>query len=279
MRSVTTPLFPAQIEGAVTLQALIDAREGNRLPLELAMYLSGELSRQVTQLQALGRAGSLDPNRVWCTSKGAVVVHESAPGEAHGLGPLIYRLLSGSGEVSAWPPSYFNPSVAEAVDVAVMSAVNTANPQDTQAMLEVLNAAAIGLDQEASITGMARLVFAVSDDSKSVPAPLPALVVARSSAEQEVDRAVSWPQRARAWGTPRRFAFVGGAGLVLIAAMIALAVGGRTRVEVTRVEQPVKEQAVAIAAESPSEVSQPKKQLKMAIAKAPASKKGRGKAK
>lgn len=174
MRTVTNPLFPAQVAGAVTLQDLIDAREGDRLPLDLALYVSAQLGKQVEQLKVIGRQGVLDPKRVWCTSKGAVVVHEAVDTsrvEPRGLARLIYRLLSGAGDVSAWPPSYFNPSVAEPLDAAVMSAVNEEQPEDLQAVVEAVNAASVELDPEASVAGMARLVFAVPDPE---PAPPPA---------------------------------------------------------------------------------------------------------
>ena len=53
MRTGTSPLFPASTEGAVTLNAVIETREGDRLPLELALYVSLEVSKQVARLHAL----------------------------------------------------------------------------------------------------------------------------------------------------------------------------------------------------------------------------------
>lgn len=216
MRSVTQPLFPAQA-GAVTLQEVIDAREGDRLPLELALYVSGEVGRQVTQLQALGRQGALDPKRVWCTSKGAVVVHEAhGTSSPHALSDLVYRLLSGSGDVSAWPPSYFNPSVAESIDAAVMSAVSGEKPEDPRALVDVVSAAASTLDPEAFADGMARLVFAVEPKAPGEApkaAPLPPEPVSEVSVPVPKQRT-----RAIAAGT---------AALVLLVAIVcAAALGG-----------------------------------------------------
>ena len=267
MRSVTTPFFPAQIAGAVTLQAVIDAREGDRLPLDMALYVAGELGRQVSQLHALGREGSLDPSRVWCTSKGAVVVQEAAAGEARALGPLVYKLLSGSGDVSAWPPSYFNPSVAESIDEAVMSVVNGHDPESTRAMVEALTVAAGGLDQEESISGMARLVYAVSDE------PAPRVVVAPRPSVPSLPSAPIVGRRP----SPRRIALIAVACLVFLAGAIGLAVWGPAKangeVAVAPVAAPVAAQPVVAAKAAPQ------KSVKAPGSKAPSARKGLSKTK
>jgi hypothetical protein len=268
MRSVTTPLFPAQIAGAVTLQAVIDAREGDRLPHELALYVSGELGKQVAELQKIGREASLDPQRVWCTSKGAVVVPEAAPGEPRGLGALIYRLLSGSREVSAWPPSYFNPLVGDSLDAAVMSAVDTDKPEETRAMVDALSAAASGLDPEASVTGMARLVFAVSDEPKAAPG-----IAAVTTAELDSI------QRNQPWLNPRRAAGIAGGALALLLVMIALAISGPAKVVVAPPVAQAPVVQVKSVREKTVEAFRAKKLLETASAKATTLKKGRAKAK
>ncbi len=279
MRSVTTPLFPAQLEGAVTLQAVMDAREGDRLPLDLALYVSGELGKQVVELQKLGREGSLDPKRVWCTSKGAVVVHEAAPGEARALGSLVYRLLSGSGDVSAWPPSYFNPSVAESVDVAVMAALAGEKPEDTKAMVEALNAAASGLDQEASVTGMARLVFAVSDEPKAPASPARARSISIELERFAAPPSPEWVAAARAWLTPLNAAVVGGAVLVILAGSIGIAVSGPSKAApvVEAVSEPAPVASPLTIREQTVAAFKAQKLLKTASAKAASSKKGHAK--
>ena len=172
MPALTRALFPAQVDGAVTLQAALDAREGDRLPLEVALYIAAELATHVAELNALGKGvGAIDPSRVWCTRQGAVWVPETADPKADGagLGGLVYRLLSGAAEVTAWPPSYFNPAVDSSLDAAVMDAVNGEGPKDAKAMVEAVKAACKQLVPAASIEGMARLVLAVPDEE--VPPP------------------------------------------------------------------------------------------------------------
>lgn len=216
MRSVTHPLFPAQVAGAVTLQDVIDAREGDRLPLELALYVSGEVGKQVAQLESMGRQGALDPKRVWCTSKGAVVVHEAqGTTDPHALSDLVYRLLSGSGDVSAWPPSYFNPSVDDSIDAAVMRAVNGEQPEAKQALVETVTSAANALDPEAAVDGMARLVFAV-EPKPAEPAPAP------RAAEPVSAPAV--PVTPIPWITPRRTAIAAAAALAMLLLTLVLSV-------------------------------------------------------
>ncbi len=218
MRSVTQPLFPASV-GAVTLQDVLDAREGDRLPLDLALYVSGEVGKQVTQLQAQGREGALDPKRVWCTHKGAVVVHEASGGKAdpHALSDLVYRLLSGSGEVSAWPPSYFNPSVAESIDAAVMKAIAEEGPEVRSALLDAVTSAATSVDPEVAVDGMARLVYAVSPDE-----PKKAYAPKRSSTVSDL----FVPQVAAPWFTPRRAGLAAGLALALLLVVTVLAFSG-----------------------------------------------------
>ena len=264
MRSVTTPLFPAQVAGAVTLQDVIDAREGNRLPLDLAVYLAAELGKQAAQLKALGRQFVLDPKRVWCTSKGAVVVHEAidAPSESRGLGRLIYRLLSGSGDVSAWPPSYFNPSVAQSLDAAVMSAVSDEQPEDLGALVDALNAASSGLDSEAAVAGMARLVFAVPDERPSV----------EQKAAPELETS-ELPVVRRAWLNPWRGTALAAAIVVLLG--IALSFSGGSP-EVAPGAAPVVAPVVVPPRQKTVEAFRAKQLLKGATAK---SQRGRAKAK
>jgi hypothetical protein len=271
MRSVTNPLFPAQVEGAVTLQALIDAREGNRLPLELALYVSGEVGKQVAQLQAIGREGSLDPKRVWCTSKGAVTVHEAKGGESRSLGPLVYQLLSGAEDVSAWPPSYFNPSVAESLDAAVMSAVNPDGPSDTRAMVEALNAATQELDQEASVAGMARLVFAVPDEPKAelaAPVEKPAPRLAPPPIQPPAD---DEPVRR----APRPTARLIAAMVIFLAGIGGYALTGSTTMKLAPISDPVVVPAAPVASPSqkPADPIRVQKAVKTWTAKATASRK------
>jgi hypothetical protein len=173
MRAFTSPQFPAQLDGAVTLQAAIDAREGDRLPLELALYISSELGKQVAQLKAMGRGvAELDARRVWCTRQGAVWIPETSEkaGSASGLGRLVYGLLSGASEVSDWPPSYFNPGVDASLDAAVMAALNA---DDAQAVVDAVTVAVGQLEPGAPIESMARLVLSVPDEPLPPPAPRP----------------------------------------------------------------------------------------------------------
>ena len=234
MGAHTSPSVPV-VDGAVTLQAAIDAREGDRLPLELALYISGEVGRQVERLHALGKGvAALDPKRVWCTRQGAVFVPEtsSARPEGEGLARLVYRLLSGSGEVSAWPPSYFNPGVEASLDEAVMAAVDAEAPEKTEAMVAVLSAAASRLEANASIDGMARLVLAVPDDE---PAPVAIARRPPTLLELIVARPFEWRPFLREQWAPLAVATL----VVLFAAMVLSGFAGREVAPLPPIAAPV----------------------------------------
>jgi hypothetical protein len=239
MRSVTHPLFPAQA-GAVTLQDVIDAREGDRLPLELALYVSGEVGRQVSQLQAQGpRAAATATTSRRSTRCWAVVVHEAIGGKTdpHALSDLVYRLLSGSGDVSAWPPSYFNPSVAETIDAAVMKAVAEDQPEARSALLDVVRSAADAGDPESAVDGMARLVYAVPDEPKK------AFVPKRTSTVSDLMVPQVAPPSWFAWFTPQRTAIAAGVALLVVLIATVFAASGR--------------KAPAVAAPVPAAVAAP----------------------
>ncbi|MBX7100690.1 MAG: hypothetical protein K1X89_23455 [Myxococcaceae bacterium] len=181
----------------MTLNAVIETREGDRLPLELALFVSMEVSKQVARLHALGKgAGSLSAKTVWCLRDGRVVVGECEAGsqrdEVHALGRLVYRLLSGSESVSEWPPSYFNPGVDAELDAVVMSTLSSdpsKRPYSAHVLVEAVSGVFEELDLEPSPEGLQRLVLAVPDEEPvtvAEPAPVQAAVVAPAPAPAKV---------------------------------------------------------------------------------------------
>ncbi len=272
--ALTSPLFPAQVDGAVTLQAAIDAREGDRLPLEVALYIAAELAHHVAELNALGRGvGAIDPKRVWCTRQGAVWVPETSEpsGDGAGLGRLVYRLLSGAGEVTAWPPSYYNPAVDPSLDAAVMAAVSGEGPQDAKAMVEAVKAASVQLEPSASIDGMARLVLAVADDGEA-PAPRaptlrPATLAQLPVAEPTGFRALI----ARGAAAPLAVASL----VVLFAAMILLTAAHRDGAPLPAAPEAAKAPAIVERAPEPVVAKTPVLGQKSPAPKAAAGKKQR----
>lgn len=255
MRTGTSPLFPASTEGAVTLNAVIETREGDRLPLELALYVSLEVSKQVARLHALGKgAGALGAKTVWCLRDGRVVVGEHEAGsqrdEVHALGRLVYRLLSGSDSVSEWPPSYFNPGVDAELDAVVMSTLSSdpsKRPYSAHVLVEAVGGVFEELDLQPSPEGLQRLVLAVPDEEpaapvveaapvKPAPAPAPAPVPklkphprpAPEAVESQFSQEYRVPQRQieiPAWLapmlTPTRLAVAGVGVLVLLLTVLA----------------------------------------------------------
>lgn len=179
MRTGTPPLFPAVVDGAATLQAVLDARDGERLPLEMALYVGLEVSQQVARLHALGKGvGPLDPKAVWCQRDGGIFVPEGASANVRedlaATGRLVYWLLTGAEANLEEPPSAHNPLVDDELDAVVMASIGepAKRPYSAHVLVETIGGVFEELDLTPSPEGMQRLVLAVPDPEPEALMPV-----------------------------------------------------------------------------------------------------------
>lgn len=178
--------MPHTTPGAVTLEQILEAREGERLPLDVALSASLAISQKLSEFHVAGLSASpLTAAGVRCFEGGQIALTPapliSQNDDVHRLGRLVYRLLSGSESVSEWPPSYFNPGVDSELDAVLMATVSpdrNVRPCDARVLIDAISGLFEELGLSPSREGLAHLVLSVPDAEPAAAAPVQVAVAA-----------------------------------------------------------------------------------------------------
>ncbi|MBX7097299.1 MAG: hypothetical protein K1X89_06290 [Myxococcaceae bacterium] len=169
--------MPHTTPGAVTLEQILEAREGERLPLDVALSTCLAVAQKLSEFHVAGLSASpLTADGIRCF-KGGQIALTPAPlvsqnDDVHRLGRLVYRLLSGSESVSEWPPSYFNPGVDAELDAVVMATVapdRNGRPCDARVLIDAISGLFEELGLSPSKEGLGNLMLAVPGASGLLP--------------------------------------------------------------------------------------------------------------